>query len=250
MHQETSKKQKAIKLLGLFASFSLLSFIYAIFQVTFLFVLLVARLITEEGVFELSFHFPELKVNDELISFWDIPEFYISLVIASFLMIWISMGVIALIVNKNPVNYIGLRRFRKSDYKWIVFSVVFIGIYGLILFFLDLDFRPDFTFSNHLQIGFAFLSMALYVPLLEEIIFRGYLLTRLNEIFGNKLQLLSVIIVSVIFAFSHIYYPMSALVFIFFMSVFLCVMKLKTGNLWLAVIFHMINNLLAVYFWI
>lgn len=77
MHQETSKKQKAIKLLGLFASFSLLSFIYAIFQVTFLFVLLVARLITEEGVFELSFHFPELKVNDELISFWDIPEFYI-----------------------------------------------------------------------------------------------------------------------------------------------------------------------------
>ena len=247
MQQETSFKLKAIRLLGLFASFSLLLSIFAILQIFLSFILLLAHLRNEDGVSEMIFHFPEVIINGEVFSIWHLPEFYISLIITGVLMIAISIGFIALIINKNPVKYLGFKKFRKSDYKWIAFSLLFIAIYGLILFILNLDLSPDITFQNNFQIFLAVLGVGIYGPVFEEILFRGYMLTRLNEILGNKKQYISVFIVSVLFAMLHIYYPMQVWFLIFLMSVFLCVMKLRTGNLWLPVIFHVINNLLAVY---
>lgn len=247
MYQKTSSKQKAINLFGLFASFSLLLSIFAILQFLLSFILLLAGLRKEDGISEMIFHFPEVIINGDVFSIWHLPEFYTSLIISGIMMIALSLGFIAFIINKNPVNYLGFKKFRKSDYKWIAFSILFIAVYGLILFILDLDFSPDITFQNNFQIFLAVLGVGIYGPVFEEIIFRGYMLTRLNEILGNKKQSISVFIVSVLFAMLHIYYPMQVWLLIFLMSVFLCVMKLKTGNLWLPVIFHIMNNLLAVY---
>jgi len=244
---KTQIKQKTIKLFGLFASVTLLLSIFAILQSFLSFILLFARLRKDDMASEMIFQFPNVVLNGEEFSIWNLPEFYISLIIAGIVMIAFSLGLIALILNKNPVNYLGFKKFRKSDYQWIAYSIIFIAVYGLILYILDLDFSPEVAFQNNFQIFLALLGVGIYGPVFEEILFRGYMLTRLNEILGSKKQFISIFIVSVFFAMLHIYYPPQVWILIFIMSVFLCVMKLKTGNLWLPVIFHVINNLLAVY---
>src|SRR5690606_31196039 len=105
----------------------------------------------------------------------------------------------------------------------------------------EADINPETTFQ---KIGML-LGFCVFGPFIEELLFRGYLLTRMNEILNGRLQIVTVIIVSLLFSTIHLQYDIYQMIIIFILSAFLCLMKLKTGNLWMPVIVHIMNNIIA-----
>ncbi|MDP8298846.1 MAG: CPBP family intramembrane metalloprotease [Candidatus Tantalella remota] len=90
------------------------------------------------------------------------------------------------------------------------------------------------------------LSIILVAPLVEEILFRGFLYPALNYHMGRWP---SIIITSVLFTFAHYTQVKNDYVFavvIFLLSVVITYAKAKTGSTWLAIIMHFIYNAVSV----
>lgn len=85
-------------------------------------------------------------------------------------------------------------------------------------------------------------------PIVEELLFRGYLLTRLTQSVSTRG---AVIASSAVFAVMHINYPPLTMAVIFCLGVALAKIRLKTKSIWPSVALHMAWNgqvaLLAVY---
>lgn len=101
----------------------------------------------------------------------------------------------------------------------IIFTLYFFMIYGT---------KPNFV---HLTLAQTLLNIIYFVFLVgfvEELVFRGYLLERFNEIFNSKIY--SVLLSSAIFALWH--YPVSyyfgQVIFGFFFGVILSIIKVKS----------------------
>lgn len=105
----------------------------------------------------------------------------------------------------------------------IIFTLYFFVIYGTKPNFVHLSFAQ--TLLN--TIYFIFL-----VGLVEELIFRGYLLERLNEILNSKIY--AVLFSSALFALWHypVKYYFGQVIFAFFFGIILSTIKIKTkGNI-------------------
>lgn len=99
--------------------------------------------------------------------------------------------------------------------------------------------------------AFALLAVSvLLAAILEEIVFRGYLLTRLSDIFGtsNGAILLTVGATSIFFGIAHYYQTgLQSALMIGLLSVVIGVIFIKTGfNLGYALAIHLLNNLFAL----
>jgi len=80
-------------------------------------------------------------------------------------------------------------------------------------------------------------------PVVEEVIFRGYVLTAL---LGRGLRLRSALLLSaLIFMSVHVFYGPGVLVFIFFWAFIPALLYHRTGRLHSAVLFHVVNNFIA-----
>lgn len=90
--------------------------------------------------------------------------------------------------------------------------------------------------------GFLFnvLSSVILAPVVEELLFRGVLFNRLNE----KMSLiLAMLISSLLFGLFH---GLGVAQFVF--GLCMCVVYLKTRNIMVPIIIHIMNNLFAVIF--
>ena len=83
----------------------------------------------------------------------------------------------------------------------------------------------------------ALLANSLLIPILEEVVFRGYLYTRLRKAMP---EIVVAIITSVIFGLCHggIVWAIWAFVF----GMIICVFRIKTGSIIPGIIFHIIMN--------
>lgn len=89
----------------------------------------------------------------------------------------------------------------------------------------------------------AFIALVIVVPVVEEMIFRGYLYTRLRE---AKMPLwLTMVVVSIVFAVIH--GQVNVAVDVFVLSMVACLLRHITGTIWPGILIHMMKNLLAFY---
>jgi membrane protease YdiL (CAAX protease family) len=80
-------------------------------------------------------------------------------------------------------------------------------------------------------------------PVVEEIIFRGYVLTAL---LGRGLRLRSALLLSaLIFMSVHVFYGPGVLLFIFLWAFIPAALYYRTGRLHSAMLFHVVNNFIA-----
>jgi membrane protease YdiL (CAAX protease family) len=80
-------------------------------------------------------------------------------------------------------------------------------------------------------------------PIVEEMIFRGYVVSALRQ---TKLTILAVYVLSaVIFASVHIFIGLGAMIFIFFWSFIPTFLFLKFNSLYPGILFHVLNNVFA-----
>lgn len=135
------------------------------------------------------------------------------------------------------------------------------GLGGLVLYLLGSmilimvvkQLVPGFDANQAQDIGFravygidrllAFGLLVVVAPIVEEMIFRGYLYAKLRD---AKMPLwLVVIVVSGCFALAHGQWNVG--VDVFALSVVACILRYITGTIWPGVLLHMLKNLIAFY---
>lgn len=98
------------------------------------------------------------------------------------------------------------------------------------------------NFTTQHEVVLAFLALVVAAPIIEEVIFRGYLFGRLRNYAGTAL---AVLVTSLTFAFLHM--QLNVGIDVFALSIILCLLRVVTGSIWAGVLLHMIKNGLAYY---
>ena len=112
-------------------------------------------------------------------------------------------------------------------------------------FFSQFGYEPTASFApagrqTMQMFALELFSTAMLVPVMEEFAFRGVLLSALRKYGGG----FAVIASALVFAFAH--GDFSNVVFAFFAGLVFGFLYVRTGNLWISVCIHALNNGIAV----
>lgn len=93
----------------------------------------------------------------------------------------------------------------------------------------------------------AFLTLVVIAPIVEEVIFRGWLYGKIRKTLPAKTSsiVITSLIVSVLFGILHFQWNVS--VNVFCLSLVLCALRELTGNIYSGILLHMIKNGIAFY---
>ena len=183
--------------------------------------------------------------------------------VASFvgnLLVWTIMMIVLLVplkkwgILKNFKQELGLDRFPSwSDiglailafFPYAVLSNIFNQTFVVLVPSYDQTQVQQLGFSNfttQYEVMLAFLVLVVAAPIIEEIIFRGYLFGRLRKHAGT---VVAILLTSITFAVLHM--QLNVGIDVFALSILLCLLRVVTGSIWAGVLLHMIKNGLAYY---
>lgn len=132
----------------------------------------------------------------------------------------------------------------KTVATWVGLLGVFLAVESLLNLLLPIEpgaFLETISDTDNLPLA---LVLVLLAPVLEEMIFRGYLYKawRTTRLGASG----TILITSAIFALIHMgQYHWVFTVYLFVFALLLGAAREKTGSLWVPIIMHAINNLLA-----
>ncbi|PID14611.1 CPBP family intramembrane metalloprotease [Sporosarcina sp. P34] len=170
------------------------------------------------------------------------------------IIIWVIPVIllVKVIEKSNPISYLGLRHNFRKGLKWtgwvaLAFISYFV-ILNLAVFKKNIDF----------QIGFnELLNTILLVGIIEEIVFRGFLLRKLLDSFrfwiANTITaLLFVSIHFPIWFYKGLFelpYILSSIITAFVLGIIFGFVDKKSYSLWSVIIIHSLYNLLVSLFY-
>ncbi len=163
----------------------------------------------------------------------------------------ILFSLIVIIINRNKLTKKGwFTKFSKKELiktiEICLASVILVNLFLVYIFpnfinaYMPESIKQSFdSINNSNQFG-VLLTVGLLAPFAEEILFRGAIYNLIKDKF-NKYA--GMIISAILFAVIHmnIYQGSYALVIGLFMGIII----LKTGSLWLPIIFHIVYNTLS-----
>lgn len=122
------------------------------------------------------------------------------------------------------------------------FGISFIQFYILAHLFPDfvisvLNGEDVIDVSTTYTKIFSVISACIFAPIMEEVIFRGFFLQRMTLKWGVKR---AIIVSSLIFGFGHF-----DVVGAFIFGVVMCLLYIKTKNIWTNIAVHALNNCIA-----
>lgn len=135
------------------------------------------------------------------------------------------------------------------DYKFFVFLsfIVFLLVLSLTSKVEDSLLVVYVKYSNFYEMFFAFLGLVFFIPLVEELIFRKYLIDYLLKIF--RIGFLAIIFSSFVFSiihFENIFYSF----LIFIVGCFLGIIYLMKKDIAYTYFFHSFYNFLVFCYWV
>ena len=128
---------------------------------------------------------------------------------------------------------------------YLILASVFAGVATMLLPGYDVTQSQDVGFSqlsNRFELLLAFVALVVAAPIIEEVIFRGFLFSRLKKHLG---VIVGIIGTSLVFAVLHM--QLNVGVDVFALSIVLCLLRIVTGSIWAGVILHMTKNALAFF---
>lgn len=176
---------------------------------------------------------------------WDLPEFYIATIVSSSIIGIMILMTTKLIVYQDVYGFLGFKRIKKEHYTWLVYSALVLTAGTFLLELLAIHPTVLITADTPLKKSLLIIGMILFAPVFEELLFRGFLLSRMTILLSPKNHWIAVVITALLFAVLHLQYNTVIMIYIFCIGLFLSIMKLKTGNLWLPILFHVVGNLIA-----
>ncbi len=165
-----------------------------------------------------------------------------------------AVGFVAYYLYRYKLRWrdLGLRRFniiRAVGYVVLAFILLYVlvgGAYKLIeLIFPHFNSAQpqvnEFTKATTPQgRELSFIALVLIPPVIEEIVFRGFMFPALSRRFG---VIFGAIATSIFFGIAHLQLNVS--VYTIILSLLLCGLYLRLRSIWPGVVFHMLNNYLA-----
>lgn len=161
----------------------------------------------------------------------------------------IIFSLIVIIINREKLNKKGwFTGFSKKELvktlELAFASIIFVNFMLIYLFpnFIDNN-MPDIIKDQFEAIAMAspflaLLATSIFAPIAEEILFRGAVYNLFKDNVGKFTAL---IVSSVLFALIHLNLYQAS--YTLFIGLFLGLILMKTGSLWLPVIFHIVYNL-------
>jgi membrane protease YdiL (CAAX protease family) len=184
--------------------------------------------------------------------------------IAQFMYVLITEIIVILAIvgllklTRKTWHSIGLRTPRWSDIQYVIMGLFVYYIAYIITVIVVRQIAPlDFeqkqeigfdTTTTGIGIAFAFLALVVLPPVVEEILFRGFLYTRFKQVLP---KVAAAIAVSVLFGAAHLQFGSgNALLWVaaldtFILSLVLVYIREKTGTIWAGVGVHALKNLVA-----
>jgi len=220
-------------------------FLFGIYAVTQLIVTVVVMMLSNEGGRSIDLQGFLVQIDGVEHQIWNLPEFYVAVIISAIAVSILTLLVTRLIVMKNPIKYLGLKTIPAEQVKWFLISVV--GLILGILFIETTGIKPTtlITAETYNKKILLVIGLVFFAPFMEELLFRGFLLKRMSDLLSPKTQWLAILITAVLFAGLHYQYDLIAMVYILAVGIFLGIMKLKTDNLWFPLSFHVLGNMYA-----
>lgn len=224
------------------------------FPIPYFSVLLIPILINKlraRSLFDLGLSQSEIRFDLRLIGFAIIPGLLIKMTL--YLVDWREWsGALLVSVSVVIATFILVRSTRSlqlTGASQIFLSLVFLSLSAP---------SAQFELPNWITLLYRMLYVVL-VALAEEVLFRGYIQGRLDEVFGKPMNLSGVqmgyglILTSVLFGFWHIMHPVIAGIdlanslawglWTFFLGIFLGVLRLKSGRLIVPTAIHWMINI-------
>lgn len=147
-------------------------------------------------------------------------------------------------IAKNPcVKDFGLSLLGFGAY--LVLTIIFGIVVQSIWNGFDADQTQPVGFQGikyNYEFVLAFIALVVVPPIVEELLFRGYLFGKLRAKSGFWL---SAIITSVLFGLVHLQWNVG--VDVFALSLVLCYLRERTGTVWAGIALHMIKNGMAFF---
>ena len=141
-------------------------------------------------------------------------------------------------------NELGLFFFKKSVFlKSILFLAFFLVLEEIYMRALEIDIPVTFLkfmLSEPLILGV--MTTIIIAPILEEFIFRGFLLSQLKNTLGNWG---AISLSSLAWTLLHFQYEVKILFILFIFGLLLGFLRWKYNSLFLVMVLHAINNLVA-----
>lgn len=171
-----------------------------------------------------------------------------------------GLGIIFLILKGSKFDWerfgIGQKFTRKTLVKSLIISVVLFIVFSFLIDPLLIKWFGDFELSSINDIRGNLLAFIILMGIVwifaafgEEILFRGYYMKALAELFGNnnKAWILSAIITSFYFGISHAYQGITGIVSVFLWSfVISMIFNKNRNNLLLLVLIHGIYDTIGI----
>ena len=157
--------------------------------------------------------------------------------------------------NITSTSELGIRRtLTWTDIGMSLAGFITYVLTAMVVLWLIVAIVPSFDVSQVQNLGFdraifggeralAFVVLVIIAPVVEEIIFRGYLYGKLRA--SHMPMWLVMATVSVIFGAIHGQWNVGVDVFV--LSMVACILRETTGSIWAGVLVHMMKNAVAFY---
>ena len=204
-------------------------------------------------------------------------EVIVSLAVGALIKIGVPLNSINPVISNTVISVPFLVKKRRTTLSnlgvndWPTFLEIFISPFAFVAYFLltmvamsiasgvfsvDMQQKQVIPFSQsmlatHWQFIMAFVVLVVLAPIIEELLYRGYLYGKLRNSFSIWL---SIIITSIAFGAAHLWVgPDSPLqwavaVDTFTLSLVMCATREYTGAIWVPIMMHMAKNGIAFYF--
>ena len=161
-------------------------------------------------------------------------------------------GIVWLRERRLPLHELGFAR-RMLEWKDIGLALLGAVVYLFVAVVLLSIARsvPGFDSSQAQDIGFthiygterviAFVVLVMLTPVFEEVIFRGFLYSKLKPIIRH--WWIAAVVVSALFGLAHMQWNVAIDVFV--LSMVACYLRELTGSIWAGIILHCLKNLIA-----
>lgn len=150
--------------------------------------------------------------------------------------------------NQSRWETLAVKAFPVSSvWRWVLLLVVFLGVQTLVYQFWEIDhgeFMQMLSGSRHLPLA---LVVVLVAPVLEELVFRGYLFKAWRQ---SRLGFSgTLLLTSLLFALVHGgQYGLVQVGMVFVLGAILGLAREKSGSVLLPMLLHALNNLVSAIF--
>ena len=186
---------------------------------------------------------------------WDLYDPVYFLYLPTIIMQWFIFLAVSLGIYRENSNFRSIG-FVRLTFRDLLSAIGFLMVSNLILSILQIGLSyfgiaisqdVDVIVNKARESAWWWLAVSITAAICEETAFRGYIMTRVKEVFGKSGWVLPVILSTFAFASGHSYQGVGGLILLFVYGLMFCGLYLMTKSLWPCVLAHFIQDFSAIF---